>query len=180
MKNTATVCGPVRRQTALMVGVFLSALLTASHANAEEMIKNQGFEGADCTPGVGQGCLPWTFKPNTAVNDEEHSGNKGATVGGLGSGPGMLTQAIMFRAGTYNFSFWYKATSGDAGLTPAIVRIAGRTVFAEILKPGTDWRLYQMSVQVDNDGPATIEISSERPPHYAGPSFQIDDVSLKE
>lgn len=47
MKNTATVCGPVRRQTALMVGVFLSALLTASHANAEEMIKNQGFEGAD-------------------------------------------------------------------------------------------------------------------------------------
>ncbi|ASP55448.1 hypothetical protein CDO31_29330 (plasmid) [Sinorhizobium meliloti] len=85
--------------------------------------------------------------------------------------------------GIYSFSFWYKPSKGGTQ-TPSTVKIAGKTVFLEWVKPpqGSDpqWKEYQIYLLVENDKTEQIEIFSEIPPHYHGPSFQIDDVSLDD
>jgi hypothetical protein len=171
--------GRVGRPTPFMAIVFSLMLLASSGACAAEMIKNGGFEDSSCKPGSGVGCTSWDFSGNAAVNNDGHLSEKGATVGGLGDGPGRATQKLMLTPGNYIFSFWYKPASGTAGVTPAIVRIAGKTVFAKMLKlEPTTWNKCEIFLIVDSGGEKTIEFSSETAPSFAGPLFQIDDVSL--
>ncbi|MDX0615171.1 hypothetical protein GOD03_11820 [Sinorhizobium medicae] len=169
------------RLPSLATCVFSTALLAASHATAAEEIVNGGFEDPKCQT-AGQICPPWGFKNNAAINDDGHAGSKhGATVGGQGGGTGVVTQKLTLTKGYYVFSFWYKATGTVSGSTPAIVRFTGatiRTVFTVMIPPVAQWIKYEQFLIVDQDGETTIEFSSENPPHFAGPYFNIDDVSL--
>ncbi|WP_147464080.1 hypothetical protein [Sinorhizobium meliloti] len=167
-----------------MVTAFLSALLAASHATAEEKIRNRDFENQDCIIGSGAGCPDWVMTGNAAVHGDGREG-KGATVGGLGSGYGTVTQNVNLLVGNYAFSFSYKAAGANIwGETAGIVKIAGKTVFAEMLRArGTEeapYKEYQIFVIIDqsNDGPQDVQFIADNPPNFAGPLFRIDDVSL--
>ncbi|WP_164830823.1 carbohydrate binding domain-containing protein [Sinorhizobium meliloti] len=161
--------------------VIAAALLAASNVAATELIRNKDFEDDSCKPAGGV-CKEWTFTGNGNVTDDAHTGTRGATVGGQGNAAGTVTQSLTLEKGVYSFSFWYVARSGGNGLSAAIVRIAGKTVFLKMLEPESEpqWKQYQMFLIVDGTGPTTIDFISQIPPHFAGPSFQIDDVSLDD
>ncbi|RVU12258.1 hypothetical protein EOS93_06230 [Rhizobium sp. RMa-01] len=166
-------------RAALVAGAYLTASLAASHANADDQIRNGGFENS-CIPGSAT-CSEWTLiPPNSAVTQDPHTEKYSVAIGGLGGGTGGVTQLVELKSHIYSFSFWYKASSGYAGLTPLIARVGTRTVFAAMVKPETNWTLYQVPVQVDKDGPTDVHIFTENAPHYAGPMILIDDVQLME
>jgi Carbohydrate binding domain len=148
-------------------------------ANSSEYIKNGSFDDPGCEAGKKFNCRPWTFIGNAAVNDVFHSNKLGATVGGQGDGAGKIIQQLKLKKGIYKFSFWYLHQKG-AEPTPAIVTIAGKTVFAQMLQAKDDWEQYTIDdVSIEKEGTYHIVFRAlNSSGKYAGPLFQIDDVSL--
>jgi hypothetical protein len=160
---------------AFLTGLFLFLI---GPAHAEEKIFNGGFE-EDCAAAT-QVCYPWMFTGNSAVNDAPHTGNYGATVGGLGDGGGTVKETITVKAGKYDFSFWYSALSGYAGNTPVTVTVAGKTVFEDAgLHTNPAYRFVSGTVTIDKASAIDVVfVASDSTNGYAGPLFNIDDVSM--
>ncbi|RVG20314.1 hypothetical protein [Sinorhizobium meliloti] len=185
MKDSATVHSPATHTTALVASVLLSALFPAPDAIAEEKIKNGNFENLDCIIGSSVGCPDWDMTGNAAVHGDGRDG-KGATVGGLGPGAGTVTQKrLNLAVGNYAFSFSYRPAGTNLfGETAAIVKIGKRTVFAEMLRTiGTgqaSYKKYQVFLMIyeRDKGEQDVQFFAEESPNFAGPLFQIDDVSL--
>ncbi|MGO7651713.1 carbohydrate binding domain-containing protein [Rhizobium ruizarguesonis] len=166
-------------RAAPVVIAYLATFLAASHANADNLIKNGDFENG-CIPSSAT-CSEWTLIPtNSAVDTDAHTPKYSVAIGGEGGGTGGVTQLVeLINGHIYGFSFWYKGSRG-IGLTPLIARVGTRTVFATMVNPATNWTLYQVPVQADKDGPTEVHIFTENGPHYVGPLILIDDVQLTE
>ncbi|TIV72745.1 MAG: hypothetical protein E5V89_03855 [Mesorhizobium sp.] len=166
-----------------VASAFAFAFLAGVDASAKELITNGSFENPPCTAGKASGCSPWVFKGNSAVNDDFYGGKLGATVGGLGPGAGSISQSVDLKEGNYTFSFWFEPHKIVSGTTPAIVKVANRIVFATMLpsqEDTTKWQQYTVTVAISKKeaGKRRVQFIADKAPNYAGPLFNIDDVSL--
>ncbi|MCZ4093391.1 hypothetical protein [Sinorhizobium psoraleae] len=125
MMRPALIAGTVRR--AIVIAV---TLLAASNVAATEWIRNGSFEESPCKPAGGV-CKDWNFTGYANVTDDAHTGSGGMTAGGQGDAVGTVWQSLNLDKGVYLFSFWYAARSGGNGLSAAVVKIAGKTVFPQ-------------------------------------------------
>ncbi|TBY48312.1 hypothetical protein [Rhizobium leguminosarum] len=150
-------------------------------AKSGEMIKNGGFDDTGCEEGHQNGCRPWDIKNAAGLSSEHHSGRLSAIVGGFGTGAGTVAQDLSLDVGTYQLSFWWKHSGRGGGDTPAVVRVAGRTVFAKMFRPGEpdmDWEQHKIAVHIDKPTNAKIVFSTEVAPNNSGPLFLVDDARL--
>ncbi|MBY5734057.1 hypothetical protein HFO26_27805 [Rhizobium leguminosarum] len=179
MENPLIARGAVTLSRAAPVVSACLAAFFASHADADNLIRNGGFENG-CIPSSAT-CSEWTLIPNnSAVDRDAHTPKYSVAIGGEGGGTGGVKQLVVLKnSHIYGFSFWYKGSRGF-GLTPLIARVGTRTVFAAMVNAATNWTLYQVPVQADKDGPTEVHIFTENGPHYVGPLILIDDVELTE
>ncbi|MBY2987510.1 hypothetical protein [Rhizobium leguminosarum] len=153
-----------------VVSACLAAILAASHANADNLIRNGDFEKG-CVPSAT--CSEWTLiPPNSAVTKEHHDvGKYSVLVGGHGS-TGGAKQRVELKHHIYSFSFWYKSDRVDnRAKTPLIVRIRTRTVFAAMVEQETNWTPYQIPVQVDGNGLTEVHILLRTLPIMLAPAL---------
>ncbi|UCI06278.1 hypothetical protein [Mesorhizobium sp. B1-1-8] len=184
MKGSSTIRRLLAR-TVVVCSAFFATFLVAYDANGTEFISNGGFEDPGCAKEKADGCVPWVFTGNGAVNDKPHSGLLAATVGGQGPGAGTVSQTVKLVEGFYSFSFWYFPRKIANGMTPAIAKIAGKIVFAKMLPSQEDYTIWTkceivVHIAKTEEGEKTIEFSAGVAPNYAGPLFDIDDVSLEK
>src|SRR5579864_8547941 len=150
-----------------MLGALTAALsLSASLANAGDVIVNGGFETGDFTGWI-TGANSY---PEYLVNDPVNSGNWAAQIAGYDFGPDTLSQVVADAPGqNYNFSFAWNDTGGlPDGLT---VTWDGNVIFTE--NTGGAHGYETVSGVVTGTGLDTLIFSA-----YNNPGFiYLDDVS---
>ena len=157
-----------------------------SGGGATEMT-NGGFEDwvSDTQP-TGWKSASTASSATLAKSTDAHSGNFSVNVGGNASGNKRLaTQEITLAAGTYEFSFWTKATTEDkAQVRPGYVVVVNNAVqgsyqYGSYADISTSWSKVSHEFTLSAETTVCLVVMNPGPNNYtSGKEVLIDDATL--